>query len=68
MKRAYISCRAYKELKDWLTCEGYSLVELTEGEKPYPAISSHPDIYICDTGQKLVKQDTVSDKYPEYLG
>lgn len=67
MKKAYISCRAYKELKDWLTCEGYSNVELTEGERPYPAISSHPDIYICDIGKRLMMQDIVSYNYPEYL-
>lgn len=68
MKNAYISCRAYKELKDWFTDRGYSLSEFKESDKPYLSISSHPDIYICDTGKKLIMQNEISNKYPDYLG
>ena len=66
-KKAYISIRAYTELKEWLTDKGYNLIEFPEGDKPYPTISSHPDIYISDTGKKLIIQNEVNYKYPDYL-
>ncbi len=67
-KTAYISCRAYPELKNWLSDRGYELNVLHEGDKPYPAISSHPDIYMCHTGKKLLKQSDIGSKFPDYLG
>jgi len=68
MSTAYISVRAYDELKRWLSAKGYVLKEFPEGDLPYPAISSHPDIYISDTKNGLIRQYEISGNYPDYLG
>lgn len=70
MKTAYLSEKAYPDLKAWLTKKGYTLVQLLEGDKPYPSISAHPDIYMCDVKGKLfkAKRNEIGDEFPNYLG
>lgn len=54
MKRAYISCRAYSETKQRLSDMGLTVTELTEGDYPYPAVSSHPDMYMCAANNRII--------------
>jgi hypothetical protein len=70
MKKAYISELAYPEIKAWLTGKGYELCELPVGEKPYPAVSSHPDLYMTNANGRLImaEKGTIRGPFPAYLG
>ena len=70
MSTAYISELAYPEIKAWLTERVYDLYELSVGEKPYPAVSSHPDIYMTDANGVIIwaENDEIGDSFPGYLG
>ena len=63
MKRAYISCRAYSETKHRLCDMGYTVTELTEGEYPYPAVSSHPDMYMCAANNRIIMPENPKSRH-----
>jgi hypothetical protein len=66
MRKAYISILAYPETKKWLRSREYELEEFPEGEHPYPAVSSHPDMYMTNGGGKLIMAG--KDEKRRYLG
>lgn len=50
MNNVYVSENACAALKDWLCDNGYRVKEIKAGRLVYPAISAHPDIYMCRLG------------------
>ena len=63
MKRAYISYCAYSETKQRLCDMGYNVTELTEGEYPYPAVSSHPDMYMCAANNRIIIPENLKSRH-----
>ena len=60
---AYISSMAYPETKMRLGDMGYSVTELNEGDKPYPAVSSHPDMYMCRTKRGILRAESGENRH-----
>jgi hypothetical protein len=63
MKRAYISCRAYSETKQCLYDIGFTVIELPESSYPYPAVSSHPDMYMCAANNRIIMPENPKSRH-----
>lgn len=67
MKKIFISKYADNLLKDFLTDQGYFIEEISALADVDPAISCHPDIYMCDLGSSLYQGDPAKLTY-DYPG
>lgn len=71
MSNVYLSENACPALKDWLCKNGYRVTEIRATGRVYPAISAHPDIYMCrlgmDAGAPLIRaaDDELGYSYPD---
>lgn len=58
MKYLIIDKRMREIEKNKLKELGYELIEINESEEVYPEISSHVDIFVCKTGDKIIVEPT----------
>lgn len=59
MGTVFISEDASTSLKRYLRDEGHKVIQILNSDIVYPAISSHPDIYMCKIGERLFVDNAV---------
>lgn len=67
MNKVYISEIADNRIKNYLECAGYEVIFVSPMANIDPAISCHPDIYMCHLGKTLFEGD-VSKLTRDYPG
>lgn len=68
MKKIYLSENAGVPLKKYLLETGYQLIEIKKSDQVYPAVSSHPDIYMCKINDNIIKSNNdLGFNYPQNI-
>ncbi|MBQ9902807.1 MAG: hypothetical protein IJM51_10565 [Clostridia bacterium] len=73
MKNIYISQNADRKLIDYLTSYDRTIHFVPNGNRTYPAVDAHADIYYCQTGvaqhARIIKAGLceIGEKYPDNI-
>lgn len=75
MKTVIINCEASQAVQDYFIEKGYELY-LFSGNKAYPAVSNHPDLYLFYDGELFVEPSvllegivcsSIGESYPDHV-
>jgi len=68
MSKVYISENASPLLKDYLSGNNHTIIEISSSDQVYESISSHPDIFMCKiNGEIIHSENDLGDSYPENI-